>query len=139
MLTVDLKTREILIGPNCNIVFENDKSKKLVPSGDELIITLTMQYDDEDVKRIKMDQLKGIENTAYVLIFGYERVYGQLVNTSESPKSFSFVINFKFKQGQIVDFKDFSDKVKIGIAHDLYPYEVVLSDEIRSELVKDFS
>lgn len=139
MLIVDLKPRELLIGPNCHIVFENDKEKDLVPSGDELIITLTMNYDDPEIKKIKFDQFKGIENTVYILIFGYERVYGQLISTHQSPTSFSFVINFRLKQGQVVDFKDLKDIVKLGIAHDFYPYEIILSNELRQELIKDFS
>ena len=139
MLTVDLKARELLIGPNCHIVFENDKEKDLVPSGDEIIISFTMNYDDEEIKKIKFNQLEGIENTVYILVFGYERVYGQSVSLHQSSTSFSFVIKFKLKQGQVVDFKDLKDTVKLGIAHDFYPYEIILSNELRQELGKDFA
>ena len=142
MLAVDINTREVLIGPDCSIVFENDVLKNMVPSGDELVATLTMKYDDEDIKKIKMNQLKGLENTVYITVFGHDRVYSRLYSSetrTETDNTFSFGLRFQLKQGQIADFKDLKDKVKLGIAHDLYPYEIVLSDTLRTELVKDFA
>ena len=59
--------------------------------------------------------------------------------TNEVKTSAVHFLRFEFKPGQIVDFKDMKNKVYIGIAHDLYPYEVLLSDEIRTILSKDFA
>ena len=142
MLIADVKTREVLIGPNCSIVFENDSSKNMTPTGEELIATLTMSYDDEEIKKIKINQLKGLENTVYITVFGHERVYSRLFNSEtrfETDTTFGLSLRFQFKQGQIVDFKDIKDTVKLGINHDLYPYEVVLTDTIKQELIKDFA
>lgn len=133
----------ILIGPNCKLVFENNIKNKLVHSGDNLVCQMIMDYYDSDVKKIKVEQLHKIEKTVFLRIFGHEKVYAKVFEdigpTNETDTNSIFMLNFILKQGQIVDFKDSKNKITLGIAHDLYPYEINLTEQVREELVKNFS
>ena len=141
-MLVDLKTYELLIGPNCTVVFENDPLRGLLPSGDDLIVSMILEYGDADIKKIKVTQLRNIENTVYISILGNERVYGRQVDLApinETETNSIFQLRFQFKQGQIVDFKDLKNKVSIGIGHDLYPYQVFIPDALKEKLIKYFA
>jgi hypothetical protein len=164
------RSRQLPIGPNCTLAFEDRSTIKyqiqemlfiektfskngindeisayngLIPTGSNLMATMTLEYGDPELRKIKLSQLKNIERTVYFRIQGNERVYARadedMERTNEVKTSAVHFLRFEFKPGQIVDFKDMKNKVYIGIAHDLYPYEVLLSDEIRTILSKDFA
>jgi hypothetical protein len=90
-----------------------------------------------------LEQLKNIEETVYLRIQGQPRIYAiadeDLQRSNDAKTSAVHFLRFELKPGAIVDFKDSSNKVYLGISHDLYPYEIMLSDETRMELVKDFA
>lgn len=131
-----------MIGPSCTMTFQ-PIDKKPIHSGDNLVIKMILNHYDSDVKKIKVDQYKGIENTVYIRIFGHEKCYAKPIegprHIEETDSNSVFLINFILKQGQIIDFKDAKNKIALGIAHDLYPYELSLKEEFREELVKNFT
>ena len=48
----------------------------------------------------------------------------------------SYELNFDFKPNQLADLKDVSNKVVLGIAHDMYPYELTMKDSFRENLIR---
>jgi hypothetical protein len=164
------RQRQVAVGPNCTLAFEDRDTVKyqiqemlyiektftpkgikdeldaytpLIPNGTNLIATMTLEYGDPEIRKVKLEQLRAIEDTVYFRIQGHQRVYAladeDMERSNETKTSSLHFLRFEFKPGEIVDFKDISNKVYIGISHDLYPYEVMLSDEVRKELVKDFA
>lgn len=130
------------IGPNCKLTFYNDPESKVVHTGDNLVCRVLMDYYDKDTKKIKLEQYANIEHTVYLKIFGHERIYGKPLETNtkdeETESTAVYYLNFQLKQGQIVDFKETKNKLSLGLAHDLYPYEIIVKDEHRVELEKNF-
>ena len=164
------RLRQVPIGPNCTLAFEDSETVKyqvqemlyiertfteggikdeldaynpLIPSGTNLIATMTLEYGDPELRRIKLEQLKNIEDTVYLRIQGHQRIYAiadeDLVRTNEAKTSAVHFLRFELNAGQIVDFKDVNNKVYLGISHDLYPYEIQVSEEVRKALIGDFA
>lgn len=164
------RLRQVPIGPNCTLAFEDKDTVKyqiqemlfiertfsaagikdeldaynpLIPTGTNLIATMTLEYGDPELRKIKLEQLKNIEDTVYLRIQGHQRVYAladeDLQRSNDSKTSAVHFLRFELKPGEIVDFKDMSNKVYLGIGHDLYPYEIQISDELRKELIEDFA
>ena len=164
------RQRQVAVGPNCTLAFEDketiryqiqemlyiektftprgikdelDAYTPLIPNGTNLVATMTLEYGDPEIRRVKLEQLKNIEDTVYFRVQGHQRIYAiadeDMDRSNDLKTSSVHFLRFEFKPGEIVDFKDTSNKVYIGIGHDLYPYEVQLSDEAREELVKDFA
>jgi hypothetical protein len=129
---------------------QTELAEVIVPIGHQMIIKfnqeklghmikaqIIMEFDDKDIKKIKLEQLKNIENTAYIRIAGYERVYARgsdEINISETASIYNIL--FDFNPGQVVDFKDETITIVLGISHDLYPYEMVLKDHVKELLRK---
>jgi len=164
------RQRQIAVGPNCTLAFEDKDTVKyqiqemlyiektftprgikdeldaytpLIPNGSNLIATMTLEYGDPEIRKVKLEQLKTIEDTVYFRIQGHQRVYAladeDMERSNETKTSSVHFLRFEFKPGEIVDFKDTSNKVYIGISHDLYPYEVQISDQVRKVLIGDFA
>lgn len=164
------RLRQVPIGPNCTLAFEDSETIKyqvqemlyiertfteggikdeldaynpLIPSGTNLIATMTLEYGDPELRKVKLEQLKNIEDTVFLRIQGHQRIYAladeDLVRTNEAKTSAVHFLRFELKPGEIVDFKDVNNKVYLGISHDHYPYEILLSDETRKELMEDFA
>lgn len=164
------RQRQVPVGPNCTLSFEDKETIKyqiqemlyiektfsrqgiqdeidayssLVPTGANLMATMTLEYGDPEIRKVKLQQLRNIENTVYFRIQGNQRVYARadedMERTNEIKTSSVHFLRFEFKPNEIVDFKDSSNKIYLGISHDLYPYEIQLSDEIRKKLIEDFA
>ena len=54
---------------------EIDAYAPLVPDGRNWKATLLIEYPDEEVRRVQLERLKGIEDRCYVQIEGFDRLY----------------------------------------------------------------
>lgn len=164
------RQRQVPVGPNCTLAFENrdtikyqiqemlyiektfsrqgiqdeiDAYSSLIPTGANLMATMCLEYGDPEVRKVKLEQLRNIENTVYLRIQGNQRIYAHadedMERTNEVKTSSIHFLRFELKPNEIVDFKDFSNKIYLGISHDLYPYEIQVSDEVRKILIGDFA
>ena len=164
------RQRQLPVGPNCTLAFEDRETIKyqiqemlyiektfskqgiqdeieayrnLIPTGNNLMATMCLEYGDPEVRKVKLEQLRNIENTVYFRVQGNQRIYARadedMERTNEVKTSSVHFLRFEFKTNEIVDFKDFNNKVYVGISHDLYPYEVQVSDEVRKALIGDFT
>lgn len=134
-------------------MLELEQTEILVPIGHQMIFNfeqadlvhmlkaqMIMEFDDKDVKKIKLEQLQNIENTVYIRIAGHERVYAkgsQDLNTSNTAMIHNVL--FDFKPGEVVDFKYLKNTVVLGITHDMYTYEITLKDTVKEQLIKNFN
>ena len=57
--------------------------------------------------------------------------------TQEKHHQFIF-LHFKFEDHHVKDFKDMDCTVEIGTDHEQYPHISVLTNEIKTALIKDF-
>lgn len=126
-----------------DIQHEIDAYSPLVPKGTNLCATMTLEFGDPEIRKTMLQILVKCENTVFIRIAGHPRVYAyadeDLERSTEQKTSSVHFLRFEFEPGQVVDFKDFNNKISLGIGHDLYPYEVALSDEFRTELIRDFA
>lgn len=164
------RQRQLPVGPNCTLAFEDRETIKyqiqemlyiektfskqgiqdeieayrnLIPTGNNLMATMCLEYGDPEVRKVKLEQLRNIENTVYFRVQGNQRIYARadedMERTNEVKTSSVHFLRFEFKPNEIVDFKDFKNKVYLGISHDLYPYEIQVNDEVRKALIGDFA
>jgi hypothetical protein len=133
MLETQTEVAEVIvpIGHQMIIKFSQEKLGHMIKA------QMIMEYEDKDIKKVKLEQLKNIENTAYIRIAGHERVYARgsdEINVSETASIYNVL--FDFKPGEVVDFKDEKNTIVLGISHDFYPYEMILKDHVKELLRK---
>jgi hypothetical protein len=133
MLETQTEVAEVIvpIGHQMIIKFSQEKLGHMIKA------QMVMEYEDKDLKKIKLEQLKNIENTAYIRIAGHERVYARgsdEINVSETASIYNIL--FDFKPNEVVDFKDDANTIVLGVSHDFYPYEMVLKDHVKELLRK---
>ena len=120
----------VFIGPYAKVSFEGG-------GGTILLAKMTLDHGDEKTKKVRVEPLTNIEKTVFIRIAGNERVYAQgHEDTSTNPSTSVYELNFDFKPNQLADLKDVSNKVVLGIAHDMYPYELTMKDSFRENLIR---
>jgi uncharacterized radical SAM superfamily Fe-S cluster-containing enzyme len=120
----------VFIGTNAKVYFESG-------GGAILLGKLVLDHGDKETKKIRVEQLSNIEKTVYIRIAGNERVYAHGNNdTSTDPTTSVHTLTFEFKPNQLADFKDTDNKVILGIAHDMYPYELSIKTSFRENLIR---
>lgn len=118
------------IGPNAKISFDQGSPALLIGK-------LTIEHGSEDIKKIKTEQLANIEKTVYIRVAGNERVYAHgNSDISTDPATSVHTLTFEFKPNQLADFKDTNTKAILGIAHDMYPYELSMKLSFRENLIR---
>ncbi len=162
------KNRRVQLGPYATFYFESFKTMRgqiqemlyiekggdeqlkdelnaynsLVPKGKELVATLMFEIDDPILRADFLGKIGGIEKKVYILI-DREKIIAipetDVDRTSDEGKASSVqFIHFNFSQNQIKKFKDFSNKVIIGIDHNLYYHRCEILKNVKVSLVKDF-
>jgi hypothetical protein len=120
----------VSIGTNAKIYFESG-------GGAVLLGKLVLDHGDKETKKIRVEQLSNIEKTVFIRIAGNERIYAHGHSDKvDDPIISNYALSFEFKPNQLADFKDTSNKVVLGIAHDMYPYELTMKTSFRENLVR---
>ena len=121
---------------------EVDIYNELIPDRNELSATLFIEVDDPKLLRPVLDSLIGLDNgkCVYLKIGDKYKIYGVFEEGHSKEDRISAVhyVRFKFTPEQINEFKNSENELKIVIEHPNYKAEARISDEMRSELVKDF-
>ena len=115
----------------------------LIPKGKELVATLMFEIDNPFSRSEFLNKVGGIEEKVFIKI-NDEKVNSIPENdvdrtSSEGKASSVQFIHFNFSTDQISKFKDFKNKVTIGIDHELYNHNIELSKLTRVALISDFS
>ena len=163
------KNRRVPIGPHATFYFENfdtmlaqiqemlyiekggDEQLKdelnaynpLIPKGKELIATLMFEIDNPVLRSEFLGKVGGIEEKIYIQLLD-EKIKAKpetdVDRTSAEGKASSVqFIHFLFSSEQIKKFKNFNTEVIISIEHALYNHSVILSENIKKSLIKDFN
>ena len=162
------RKRRVHIGPHVSLYFENYATmwaqihemlfierggeaqiegelaayNPLIPQGSELVATMMIEIEDEDVRRRTLASLGRIEDTVQFTFAGHT-VTGvpeaDIDRTTEDGKTSSVhFLHFTFTPAQIAAFSGAGTQVLIGIAHPRYGHIAVLSEESRAALAQDF-
>jgi hypothetical protein len=115
----------------------------LIPKGKELVSTLMFEIDNPLSRTEFLNKVGGIEEKVFIKI-NEEKIASipekDVDRTSAEGKASSVqFIHFKFSDQQINNFKDFNNKVFLGIEHPLYNYVTEIDKEKREALIKDFT
>jgi len=125
------------------IAGELDAYNPLIPQGDELIATLMLEIEDENIRARTLLTLGGIEETVFLEIGGdviraTPTEYDDRT-TPDGKTSSVHWLRFKLTPSQIAHFRDGTERVVLGVSHKNYGHMAVLVAETRDALAKDFS
>jgi hypothetical protein len=114
----------------------------LIPDGSNWKATVMIEYPDEQERRRRLAELKGIENTLHVQIEGFEPVYAicneDLERSTDDKTSSVHFCRFEFTPEMIEAMRN-GAKITVGVRHDAYPEgPAEVSGEVRESLVSDF-
>tara|TARA_B100000029_G_scaffold208449_1_gene206302 strand:- start:499 stop:1092 length:594 start_codon:yes stop_codon:yes gene_type:complete len=115
----------------------------LIPKGNELIATLMFEIDNPISRADFLGKIGGIEKNVYIEIDN-QKIQAtsetDVDRTSEDGKASSVqFLHFTFSEEQIKKFKNFNVQVLLGIDHKYYEHMTKISENIRSNLIKDFA
>ena len=163
------KNRRVELGPHATFYFENFFTMKaqiqemlyiekggneqlkdeleaynpLIPQGFELVATFMFEIDNPITRKKLLTSLGNVENKIFININGnktYAVPENDVDRTDESGKTSSVhFLHFKLDHTQIRDFKNINTRVELGTDHENYSHIVVLSNEVKNDLMKDFN
>ena len=162
------KNRRVELGPHSTFYFENFFTMKaqiqemlyiekggdeqlrdeleaynpLIPNGSELVATFMFEIDNPLTRKKVLSSLGNVENKTYIKVNG-NKIFAVPENdvdrTDNSGKTSSVhFLHFKFEDHHVRDFKDMDCTVEIGTDHEQYPHISVLTNEVKTALIKDF-
>lgn len=145
-LTLQYQVQEMLraerIFDAAGIEEELDAYNPLIPDGKNLKATFMLEYPDVEVRKKRLAELRGIEDKTYLQVEGFDKVYAisdeDLERTTDEKTSAVHFCRFEFSDDMISALRDGSE-FKAGIEHENFPpKEIVLSEQKRNALLKDF-
>jgi len=162
------RDRRVSVGPSATFYFENRETmwmqihemlwiekggadqipdelaayNPLIPNGHELVATFMIEIDDPIRRKNVLNQLGGIEETAFITVAG-EKIMGapeedQDRTAADGKASSVQFVHFPFTSHQIAEFRRPGAQVILGLGHANYAHMAVLPDAVRSQLSEDF-
>mgnify|MGYP001205950823 CR=1 FL=1 len=129
-------------GGNEQLKDELEAYNPLIPQGFELVATFMFEIDNPITRKKLLTSLGSVENKIFININGnktYAVPENDVDRTDESGKTSSVhFLHFKLDDTQIRDFKNIDTRVELGTDHENYSHIVVLSNEVKNDLKKDF-
>ena len=115
----------------------------LIPDGQNLKVTLLIEFPDEQERRRELGKLKGIEDRCWVQVKDHERVFAiadeDLERENEEKTSSVHFLRFEFTQPMIAAVRAGAD-LSVGVDHDHYRHALTpVSTATRQALAADFS
>ncbi len=163
------RNRRVAVGPHVTFYFENrdtmwlqvqemiyiekggmaqakdelEAYNPLIPNGSELTATFMIEIDDPIRRKNVLDQLGGIEETAFIRIGG-ETIKGlpetdQDRTTADGKASSVQFVHFPFTPVLIAAFRSGQGEVLLGFTHPRYGHMALVSDDVRAALSQDFT
>jgi hypothetical protein len=115
----------------------------LIPDGQNLKVTLLIEFPDEQERRRELSKLKGIEDRCWVQVKGHDRVFAiadeDLERENEEKTSSVHFLRFELTQPMIAAVRAGAD-LSVGVDHDHYRQALTpVSAATRQALAADFS
>jgi len=115
----------------------------LIPDGQNLKVTLLIEFPDEQERRRELAKLKGIEDRCWVQVKGHPQVFAiadeDLERENDEKTSSVHFLRFEFTQPMIVALKA-GTGLSVGVDHDQYRHALApVSAATRKALSAKFS
>jgi hypothetical protein len=145
-LTIQYQVQEMLrverIFESAGIQDELDAYNPLIPDGSNWKVTFLIEFPDPDERRVRLAALKGVEGRCWVQVAGLARVFAiadeDLERENDEKTSSVHFLRFELTPQMSTQVKA-GAAITIGIDHDNYRHEVLLSPSVRDSLAKDLS
>ena len=122
---------------------ELDAYNPLIPQGSELVATMMIEIEDENVRRKTLNNLGHIEDMVVVKCAGHvvkgAPEAGLDRTTPEGKTSSVHFLHFRFTPEQVAEFKKPGPEVIVGVDHPNYGHMTVLNEASRAALAEDFA
>jgi hypothetical protein len=122
------------------IVEELAAYNPLIPDGSNLKATMMLEYPEADERRVALERLSGVEDCVYLEIGIQGRVLAyadeDMPRTDSTKTSAVHFLRFEL-DAAMRDAVKAGAKLRLGVDHDHYRYEVEASNEVRVALVAD--
>ena len=147
LLSVRYQVQEMLriekVFDAAGITDELEAYNPLIPDGDNWKCTMLIQYGDVDERKIKLQQMKGIEDCVWVKVEGHDPVLSiadeDMERANDEKTSAVHFLRFQFSDA-IVKSLQSGAAVQIGIDHQAYEEKpLLLLEPTRASLVNDLS
>ena len=114
----------------------------LVPGGSDWKATMLIEYPDENERRRRLAELKGIEGRTWIEVQGCGRVFAiadeDLERSNEEKTAAVHFLRFELDHGMRDALKR-GAALSVGVDHPNYRAEVEVSAEVRASLARDLA
>lgn len=122
---------------------ELDSYNPLIPDGSNWKATFLLEFPDADERRVRLTQLKGVEDRCWVQVAGHERVWAiadeDLERENEEKTSSVHFLRFELSPQMCAQVKA-GAALAAGIDHENYRHDVAqLPPNVRDSLAADLS
>jgi hypothetical protein len=113
----------------------------LIPDGTNWKVTLLIEYPDPEIRRVALEQLRGVEDRCYVQVAGLQRLFAiadeDLERENDTKTSAVHFLRFELDAGMVAGLKA-GATLAIGIDHPNYRHELrPVAGHVRDALVAD--
>lgn len=143
-LTIQYQIQEMLriekIFERSGIEEELAAYNPLIPDGSNWKATMMIEYADVAERRVKLNQLNGIENQVYVKVGDGEKVLAiadeDLDRANAEKTSAVHFMRFQLPADDVSRLREGADLI-MGVEHPLYSYEITVSEDSRQAMLAD--
>ena len=147
LLSVRYQVQEMLriekVFDAAGITDELEAYNPLIPDGDNWKCTMLIQYADVDERKIKLQQMKGIEDCVWVKVDGQDPVFAiadeDMERANDEKTSAVHFLRFQFSPEMVTSLQS-GAAVQVGIDHQAYEEKaLLLAEPTRASLANDLS
>ena len=115
----------------------------LIPDGRNWKVTLLVEFPDAEIRRVRLGELKGVEDRCWVQVADYSRVFAiadeDLDRENEEKTSSVHFLRFELTDPMVASLRA-GARLAVGIDHPAYPHAIdSVPEPVRSSLIADFS
>lgn len=119
---------------------EIETYNELVPGPRELSATVFIEYPEREAREHMLRELAGVESRFYVRIAGERLAVQPDLRGSDATRTMAVqYVKFPFTESAFAAFQSGAAEVSLGVEHDAYRAEVVLSTSTVRSLRDDFA
>ncbi len=143
-LTIEYQVQEML---RIERIFEADAIQQeldtynpLIPDGSNLIATAMLEYTDVETRKQQLALLKGIEDLVWIQVGKFERIPAianeDMERSNDEKTSAVHFMRFELED-KMKDALQSGAELRMGVDHDLYRHETVLTVRVKQSLTQD--
>jgi hypothetical protein len=146
-LTVQYQVQEMLrterIFEADGIAEELEAYNPLIPDGRNWKVTLLIEFPDPEVRKVQLENLRGVEDRCWVQVSGCEKLFAiadeDLERENDTKTSAVHFLRFELDDAMVAKLKS-GAALGIGIDHPNYRHEIAAAPEhVRAALLADLA